>query len=429
VCFPASQARKGNATMSTISQSTLPIEKLRARLSINLPPAASEDVLAGVRQQLNSYLLRYSYDFRGVVISYEDERVMTKQARVLSYFPYFQVSVSVTLAVFKPIAGGRIAGEVNQVGDDYIGLLVMGVFNASIAASNMGGRFTLQGDHWRCSSDASHTIEVGTLVCFVVEGVHEAGEFFSMSGSLAEADTGAVAHLTGSSVGKEKENGAAPRKDKQEKKKAKAKPRGLEGGIAGGRASENGPSTSCMKGAAGKEKPTEATAEASKTPGKKQKNVDTKAGGGKGGEPAQKRMKNSPAEGKKEGPKEGKPSKPPRKKQNAAKAEAATAGGGKGGEPPQAGVKDSATEDKEGPTEVAGKKDAKPSKTPGKKRKASEAGGGKGRELAESGVKDSPAEDNREKKTPKKKKSAQGSGSKEPPKSSKKKQQQQEEGS
>jgi DNA-directed RNA polymerase I subunit RPA43 len=41
------------------------------------------------------------------------------------------------LLVFEPVKGRKLTGVVNKVSVDHIGLLVMGIFNASISSSEV----------------------------------------------------------------------------------------------------------------------------------------------------------------------------------------------------------------------------------------------------------------------------------------------------
>ncbi len=102
------------------------------------------------------------------------------QARIHPYFPYFHVDVAANVDLFSPAPGQLIsaltgisasntkiediaisivaifswfclhyngkllfaaAGQVNKIGADYIGLLVLGIFNAAIGHQNIRAEF------------------------------------------------------------------------------------------------------------------------------------------------------------------------------------------------------------------------------------------------------------------------------------------------
>lgn len=98
------------------------------------------------------------------------------QARIHPYFPYFHVDVTAEVNLFSPMPGHTIsaslslrmsrssvsfslacpfgghcdpkcafylekAGQVNKIGTDYIGLLVLGIFNAAIGCQNIRAEF------------------------------------------------------------------------------------------------------------------------------------------------------------------------------------------------------------------------------------------------------------------------------------------------
>lgn len=50
-----------------------------ARFTMDLQPDKSQDLLAGVREQLASMLLKWNDDLNGVVVGFTDERLVTNQ--------------------------------------------------------------------------------------------------------------------------------------------------------------------------------------------------------------------------------------------------------------------------------------------------------------------------------------------------------------
>ena len=57
------------------------LQSAAARLVIDLHPSRADDFLSGVREHLNGSLLRWSDDFRGALIAYRNERVLSRQVR------------------------------------------------------------------------------------------------------------------------------------------------------------------------------------------------------------------------------------------------------------------------------------------------------------------------------------------------------------
>jgi DNA-directed RNA polymerase subunit E'/Rpb7 len=98
------------------------IYKIRARLEVDLPPASTRDIQQGVRDYLASLLLRYSRQFQGVVLAYEDERILSSVAPVGTYFTYVHVALEARLSVFRPEKGECLLGTVNKIGSGECGL-------------------------------------------------------------------------------------------------------------------------------------------------------------------------------------------------------------------------------------------------------------------------------------------------------------------
>lgn len=63
------------------------------------------------------------------------------------------------------------AGKVIQIGNDYIGLVLLGLYNASIPAKSIRKEFSFDKDagEWRSSKHPSHVIGVGSHVRFTVD--------------------------------------------------------------------------------------------------------------------------------------------------------------------------------------------------------------------------------------------------------------------
>jgi DNA-directed RNA polymerase I subunit RPA43 len=95
-------------------------------------------------------------------------------------------------------------GKVNKVGADFVGLLVMGVFNASVASADISDEFihnpidASPGGCWESAEDnGEHRIAVGSDVVFVVKAVSEHDDVLHMLGSLKETNTGEATRVLG----------------------------------------------------------------------------------------------------------------------------------------------------------------------------------------------------------------------------------------
>lgn len=176
------------------------------KFSLDLHPSATGDVMEGVRDQLNAVLLRYSTHLEGVLVSYTHPRILSQQARIHPYFPYFHVDVLAECVLFKPAAGHILDGKVHMVSHDFIGLLVLGLFNVSIGRRQIRAdlNYDAVGDCWQSQRHEKHRIAVGTPLRFTVNKVDDESEFFTLAGSLLAPGTGDVVYVSQQAKKKDK---------------------------------------------------------------------------------------------------------------------------------------------------------------------------------------------------------------------------------
>ncbi|KAI9479859.1 hypothetical protein LPJ55_001100 [Coemansia sp. RSA 990] len=139
------RSKKGSKHASTeTTQSSIPYPKpvngssfceCTTRLTVTLAPAHSNDHWAGIHETLNSMLLRFVPQIRGVVLSYSDVKMLSQTALLFNDSPYGQLEVSAKLLLWRPTSGMTLKGTINVQSPDHIGLLLWNTFNASIPAS------------------------------------------------------------------------------------------------------------------------------------------------------------------------------------------------------------------------------------------------------------------------------------------------------
>lgn len=98
--------------------------------------------------------------------------------------------------VFSPREGMHIMGEVNQIGRDYVGLLVLGVFNAAVPMAEV-------------PPEMQHRLAVGARLLIELTGIHVAHDRLSLSGSLLAPGTRIISDTPKKHKRKESK-GAAP---------------------------------------------------------------------------------------------------------------------------------------------------------------------------------------------------------------------------
>ncbi|KAJ2855481.1 hypothetical protein GGI22_004120 [Coemansia erecta] len=106
-----------------------------SKLTVTLAPVHSRDLWASIHETLNSMLLRFVPQVRGVVLSYSKVKPLSDTAMMFHDSPFGQLDVSAKLLLWRPIAGMALRGSINVQSPDHIGLLLWDTFNASIPAS------------------------------------------------------------------------------------------------------------------------------------------------------------------------------------------------------------------------------------------------------------------------------------------------------
>ena len=193
----AADVRSAPATTSSVV--TKP-----AVFKLGVHPSAMHDALGGAKELLDGMLMRHHHQLGGVLVSYADARVVGTDARIIHQAGHCDVHVRCTARVFCPEPGRKLVGTVNKVGADFVGLLVMGVFNASVASADISDEFIHNpidqspGGCWESAEDnGEHRIAVGSDVVFVVKAVSEHDDVLHMLGSLKETRTGEATRVLG----------------------------------------------------------------------------------------------------------------------------------------------------------------------------------------------------------------------------------------
>lgn len=153
---------------------------------------------------------RYSTQLKGVVLSYSDIKLSDKNARIMYDCPFTHLDISAKMLAFAPVVGARIrtslfrvlllfiyllVGTVKKQNRDYIGLLVYGVFNASIPSSQIRKEFSWHEGEEAWVHDATGEIaEVDTELVFTISALRMENEMLTLSGAMITSDTGFAVH-------------------------------------------------------------------------------------------------------------------------------------------------------------------------------------------------------------------------------------------
>ncbi|BFI32609.1 DNA-directed RNA polymerase I subunit RPA43 [Marchantia polymorpha subsp. ruderalis] len=170
---------------------------VHAKIGVFLHPSRAANVRQGVHEILNSLLLKFNEEFDGVVLGYLKPKIIGQSARILAGLtPYFHVNLTAKLLIFSPSPGMLIEGKVNKIEKDYIGVVVLGLFNAAIGVSDIREDLYYdenpQGRAWVSESDERHSIRLGSTIRFAVKSLQETEHIIDLCGSLADPKTGCV---------------------------------------------------------------------------------------------------------------------------------------------------------------------------------------------------------------------------------------------
>ncbi|KAK9810856.1 hypothetical protein WJX73_002426 [Symbiochloris irregularis] len=159
------------------------LQCVRVRLTINLHPSRGTDALEGVRDQLSALLLRWNEGLQGVPLTFSEERIINSMAAIHSYFPFIQLEASASMLVFRPRLDMQLCGTVIRVGADYLGLHILGIFNAAIGREQIRDdlRYRPQEDKWQSRTESIHSISEGAQILFTVTGMQTDGGISSCS--------------------------------------------------------------------------------------------------------------------------------------------------------------------------------------------------------------------------------------------------------
>ncbi|CAM6099528.1 unnamed protein product [Calypogeia fissa] len=174
------------------------IRTVKVKVAAYVHPSRAADVPQGVHEILNSLLLRFNEQFEGVILAYLSPKLVGHTAKILSGLnPYFHVTLTAKLLLFSPAPGMKIEGKVNKIEKDYIGVVVLGLFNTTIGVDDIRDDLEYSTTHhlgraWISKIDNRHIIELGSLIRFSVKSLQETEHIIDICGSLSDNDTGSV---------------------------------------------------------------------------------------------------------------------------------------------------------------------------------------------------------------------------------------------
>lgn len=86
---------------------------------------------------MTALLMQYSEKLQGVVLAFSKVELEKPAGHIVNEMPYIHCKVRADALVFRPQPGMRLQGTVNKIGSNHIGMLFGGVFNGSVAATEI----------------------------------------------------------------------------------------------------------------------------------------------------------------------------------------------------------------------------------------------------------------------------------------------------
>lgn len=157
-----------------------PIRQTKMEMMVSLTPRDLVDVQRSLQSSIRKLLLRYNEGVGGVLLAFEKLKIL-RRGEILNELPHIHYVVSVTGTVFSPKQGQTLSGVVYECFHSHISVLLLGYFNASIAATELQGcgfQFDARNTTWNALQNGSDvvlskgkTVACECLKLFVSEGI------------------------------------------------------------------------------------------------------------------------------------------------------------------------------------------------------------------------------------------------------------------
>lgn len=171
-----------------------------------LPPAYLGSELDGAVGAISDLLAKYHAELGGVLLAYARPRFATQRGasesvsgggpyvhshtgealgRIFEELPVLHVRLSVDALVFKPCIGQILHGRVVSLSSGHLGLLVAGLFNATIHCDDMAEGYAFDEDSKAWIAGDEHASAVAAAA--VAKDVAKYNEYASESGASSKA--------------------------------------------------------------------------------------------------------------------------------------------------------------------------------------------------------------------------------------------------
>ncbi|CAG9821775.1 unnamed protein product [Phaedon cochleariae] len=118
------------------------VEAERKKQHLALHPIHLNDFGKSVKDLLNEDVARYSKDLDGILLGYEDIKLLSNGGFIQTDSCYIHIDIEAHFFVFRPKIGEEMKGIVTRKSKDHVGVLVYNTFNVSIPPGDE------EEDHW-----------------------------------------------------------------------------------------------------------------------------------------------------------------------------------------------------------------------------------------------------------------------------------------
>eukprot|EP01135_Chromosphaera_perkinsii_P004843 Nk52_evm7s299 gene=Nk52_evmTU7s299 len=229
-------------------------EEVEVDLYLPIAPVYLNNVREGITRYLNHHFLwkyREEIGSGGVVVGYNNISIANPQeGKIMEDGCFVFVTVNCKLLSFAPRVGLKLCGIVNKIGIDYIGLVVMGTFNASISSQMIPERYQCDPETmiWYASEEErkweeeeeqqqneqkqagrrkilkTAELKEGVEICFEVCKIDVVDNVVALEGSMLGEGTGVTGRVLGEEeVGEDEERDGHEQENKEIEGKANKK--------------------------------------------------------------------------------------------------------------------------------------------------------------------------------------------------------------
>ncbi|CAM9357401.1 unnamed protein product, partial [Choristocarpus tenellus] len=150
-------------------QLTSPFEEVELKVCVSLLPSDMGRIYEGIRTNIYKFLMKYNRVVGGVVMAVSDIKFAPgrEDGLIMDEMPHIHFDIMAKAQVFRPQPGNVLVGRVNKVTSTHVGMLVCGIFNASVAAEELpsGYEYDLMKEKWHGEGE---DIVVGVELRFAV---------------------------------------------------------------------------------------------------------------------------------------------------------------------------------------------------------------------------------------------------------------------